>query len=112
MSKRQDRQGVRTPADVERKYNLGGLRDMMSRIAAEASGSEAVDALSKEVAALEAELEDVQVVLDLKEERVDLSVLKSRDKWFGVTYKEDKPGVVASVNELVKNGVYPEKLWD
>ena len=52
MSKRQDRQGVRTPADVERKYNLGGLRDMMSRIAAEASGAEGVDALSKEVEAL------------------------------------------------------------
>jgi len=58
MSKRQDRQGVRTPADVERKYNLGGLRDMMSRIAAEASGSEAVDALSKEVAALEKVVEN------------------------------------------------------
>lgn len=58
MSKRQDRQGVRTPADVERKYNLGGLRDMMSRIAAQASDAEAFDALSKEVAALEKVVEN------------------------------------------------------
>lgn len=47
----------------------------------------------------------------LKENRIDLKVLKSRDKWFGVTYKEDKESVVASVRELVEQGVYPEKLF-
>lgn len=47
----------------------------------------------------------------LKEDRVDLSVLKSSDKWFGVTYKEDVPLVIADFKKLLEEGVYPEKLW-
>jgi hypothetical protein len=39
-------------------------------------------------------------------------VLTSDDRWFGVTYKEDKPVVVASIRDLINKGVYPEKLWD
>ena len=42
---------------------------------------------------------------------VRVKVLESRDKWFGVTYKEDKEAVVAAIRELVKDGVYPEKLY-
>ena len=38
-------------------------------------------------------------------------VLETQDKWFGVTYKEDKPAVVASIRRLVDQGVYPEKLF-
>jgi len=38
-------------------------------------------------------------------------VLSSRDPWFGVTYKEDKPRVVESIARLVANGDYPAKLW-
>ncbi len=38
-------------------------------------------------------------------------VLETRDKWFGVTYKEDKPAVVASIRQLTDAGVYPEKLF-
>lgn len=41
----------------------------------------------------------------------DVKVLRSHDKWFGVTYKEDKEAVVASVRALVDAGVYPEKLF-
>lgn len=41
----------------------------------------------------------------------DVKVLRSHDKWFGVTYKEDKAAVVASVRALVDGGVYPEKLF-
>ena len=39
-------------------------------------------------------------------------VLTSSDKWFGVTYKEDKPGVVAKFAELKASGSYPVELWD
>lgn len=39
-------------------------------------------------------------------------VLTSSDKWFGVTYKEDKPGVVAKFAELKADGTYPLNLWD
>ncbi|MFC2584602.1 MAG: nucleotidyltransferase, partial [Lachnoanaerobaculum saburreum] len=38
-------------------------------------------------------------------------VLKSHDKWFGVTYKEDREIVVNSIKDLVDKGVYPEKLF-
>ena len=41
-----------------------------------------------------------------------VEVLPSKDKWFGVTYKEDKPFVVESIQNLKDEGVYPEKLWE
>ncbi|MDB4304186.1 sugar phosphate nucleotidyltransferase [Desulfosarcina sp.] len=42
---------------------------------------------------------------------ITLKVLESKDRWFGVTYKEDKESAVASINALIADGVYPEKLW-
>lgn len=47
----------------------------------------------------------------LKSDKATVKVLSSKDKWFGVTYKEDKPFVVESIKNLKKQGVYPEKLW-
>ena len=46
----------------------------------------------------------------LEEDKVSVKVLGSADKWFGVTYKEDREKVVASVRELIGSGKYPEKL--
>lgn len=45
----------------------------------------------------------------LKEGKVDVKVLKSNDKWFGVTYKEDKELVINEVKKLVDAGMYLEK---
>ena len=45
----------------------------------------------------------------LKENKVCVRVLKSCDKWFGVTYKEDKEFVVKEVKALIDKGLYPEK---
>ncbi len=42
---------------------------------------------------------------------IRMKVLQSSGKWFGVTYKEDGEIVRASLRELIKNGVYPEKLF-
>ena len=42
----------------------------------------------------------------------NVTVLESRDKWFGVTYKEDKPLVVRSFRELIDAGVYKGRLFD
>ncbi len=39
-------------------------------------------------------------------------VLETKDRWFGVTYKEDKPAVAAAIRNLVSEGVYPERLFD
>lgn len=47
----------------------------------------------------------------LKENRADVSVLKSRDRWFGITYKEDVPSVKADFQRLLEEGVYPARLW-
>ena len=47
----------------------------------------------------------------LKEKRVDLSVLQSDDRWFGVTYKEDVPYVKEAFLQLIKQGVYEENLY-
>ena len=41
----------------------------------------------------------------------DVKVIPTNAKWFGVTYKEDAPGVKASIDKLVQDKVYPEKLW-
>ena len=47
----------------------------------------------------------------LQDGKADVTVLQSKDKWFGVTYKEDKPFVVGAIRELIEQGVYPEKLF-
>jgi dTDP-glucose pyrophosphorylase len=40
-----------------------------------------------------------------------VKVLKSNARWFGVTYKEDKPVVIEKLAELIKSGIYPAQLW-
>ena len=44
--------------------------------------------------------------------RARVTVLDTPDKWFGVTYKEDKQAVVDAVRKLIDAGVYKEKLYD
>ena len=48
----------------------------------------------------------------LNEGKATVQVLKSLDKWYGVTYKEDKPVVVAAIQRLKDSGLYPQKLWE
>lgn len=48
----------------------------------------------------------------LLEDRASVRVLQTADKWYGVTYKEDKPYVVAAIRRLKEQGLYPEKLWE
>ena len=47
-----------------------------------------------------------------KEGVADITVLPVSDKWFGVTYAEDKPKVMAALKELADKGVYAQRLWD
>lgn len=46
----------------------------------------------------------------LQEGKASVQVLNSRDKWFGVTYKEDKEAVVEALAELKNKGLYPEEF--
>ena len=48
----------------------------------------------------------------LSQHKARVKVLRSNDRWYGVTYKEDKPGVMAALQELREKGLYPEKLWE
>jgi UTP-glucose-1-phosphate uridylyltransferase len=47
----------------------------------------------------------------IKEEKAKVRVLTSREQWYGVTYKKDKPAVKAAINHQILTGVYPERLW-
>ncbi|MBR0443657.1 MAG: nucleotidyltransferase [Clostridia bacterium] len=52
------------------------------------------------------------IVDDLLQEGVaSVKVLPTDDHWFGVTYKEDKPAVVAAIGKLISDGVYPSPLF-
>ncbi|MCI8504935.1 MAG: nucleotidyltransferase [Lachnospiraceae bacterium] len=48
----------------------------------------------------------------IEEGRAAVQVLHSHDKWFGVTYREDKPSVTQAVRRQKAKGVYAEKLWE
>ena len=47
----------------------------------------------------------------LRQGKVSVRVLETRDKWFGVTYREDKDAVVESFRKLIEAGVYRERLF-
>jgi len=55
----------------------------------------------------------IPYVADILIRRGDASfkVLSCDAKWFGVTYKEDRPDVVAKIGKLIEKGVYPRSLW-
>ena len=61
---------------------------------------------------LKAEFYIPTVVNDLiKAKTASVRILGSDEKWFGMTYKEDRASVVKSIRELVRKGIYPENLW-
>jgi len=48
----------------------------------------------------------------LTEEKARVRVLSSKDKWYGVTYQEDKPVVVEALTRMRQEGLYPMDLWN
>lgn len=48
----------------------------------------------------------------LRKKVVEVKVLRSADKWFGITYKEDKKAVEFGIRSLIENGAYPQCLSD
>ncbi|MCF8405554.1 MAG: nucleotidyltransferase [Bacteroidales bacterium] len=47
----------------------------------------------------------------ISKNEITLKVLESKDRWFGVTYKEDRGSAVESIQSLIDKGIYPVKLW-
>ncbi len=56
---------------------------------------------------------DIPTSMDVyvKKGEINIQVLMTEEKWFGVTYREDRPFVVRSLQDMVDKGIYPEKLW-
>ena len=48
----------------------------------------------------------------IQEGKARARVLRSTDKWYGVTYQADKPVVVAAIAEKTASGLYPDNLWE
>lgn len=48
----------------------------------------------------------------VQNDRASVAVLESADKWYGVTYKEDKPVVENAVQRMKEEGLYPKHLWE
>jgi hypothetical protein len=47
----------------------------------------------------------------VKNGRITIKILETNAKWFGVTYREDKPFVVDSINRMIKEGIYPSSIY-
>lgn len=48
----------------------------------------------------------------IEEGKIKVKVLDTDEKWYGVTYKEDKKDLVNAINNMIKDGKYPQNLWD
>ena len=48
---------------------------------------------------------------EMIKDNINFTVLSTNDKWFGVTYKEDKPAVIESFKKLIEAGEYKENLY-
>ena len=46
----------------------------------------------------------------VKSGEITIKILMSNERWFGVTYKEDKPFVVENINSMIAKGIYPSKI--
>ncbi len=47
----------------------------------------------------------------IKEGKASTKIINTDAKWFGITYREDRPLVQESLNKLINTGVYPKNLW-
>ena len=48
----------------------------------------------------------------LDEHKARVKVLRSADKWYGVTYREDRPVVLRAIADMTASGLYPDNLWE
>lgn len=48
----------------------------------------------------------------MEEKKAEVTVLKSEDRWYGVTYKEDKEAVMQAIADFKAQGIYPKYLWE
>jgi dTDP-glucose pyrophosphorylase len=75
-------------------------------------GEEFRNFINKSGMDLKSEL-DIPTSVDkfVKNGQITIQILMSNERWFGVTYREDKPFVVESINRMVKEGTYPSSIY-
>ena len=44
--------------------------------------------------------------------QIKMQAKTSKSRWLGITYQSDLPELKKNIQELIKKGEYPEKLWD
>ena len=56
---------------------------------------------------------DIPTSLDIfvKNGDITIRILQSNERWFGVTYREDKPFVVESIRKMIRKGIYPARIY-
>jgi len=56
---------------------------------------------------------DIPTSLDkfVKNGDITIKILPSNERWFGVTYREDKPYVVESIRQMIRKGIYPVRIY-
>ncbi|KMZ52948.1 nucleotidyltransferase family protein [Dorea sp. D27] len=102
---------VNVPADTTVSMNMWGFtRSILEEVEA---GFPAFLDEGLKVNPMKCEYFLPAVVSDLLGEgKAAVAVLKSADKWYGVTYKEDKPVVMAAIKKMKEDGIYPAHLWE
>lgn len=95
-------------ADDVVSMNLWGFKPSCYKIL----GAEFSQFLDEKINEPKSEL-DIPTSVDkyVKRGEITIKVLRSDARWFGVTYKEDKPFVVENIQQMVKKGIYPAKLF-
>ena len=104
---------VKVPLDARVSMNCWGFTP---RLFTELLFTELEERFVKFLAARGTEMKSewyIPFVVDelIKEGKADCKVLPTDSRWFGVTYREDKPYVVAEIAKLVDSGEYPSKLF-
>jgi hypothetical protein len=47
----------------------------------------------------------------VKNGEITIQILMSNERWFGVTYREDKPFVVENIKKMIRKGIYPARIY-
>ena len=102
--------GVDIDAESYVSMNMWGLRPAFMEIL-EAGFEEFFRTAAKDNPQKAEYLLPIYIGQLLRDGKVTVQVLETRDKWFGVTYREDKPAVVASFQKLIADGVYSVPLF-
>jgi hypothetical protein len=75
-------------------------------------GKQFTEFIRENISNIKAELYIPKIVNEIiKSGKGNIKVLPATDKWFGVTYKEDKQTAVQNIRKLIEKGIYPKNLW-